>query len=162
MAKALTSPGTIYLLLPLLQGMNEPAIWVAPTGLGGVWGLKDVPLFDDILDLVKKNACVDESRVFVYGFSFGGMYSYSLSMTRQKSIRAAVGMSPANFNIQIPLKNHDPIARMQSTGMSDRTCPWVSDEASIRDPNSSPSNTDPQRMHHPQPDSDLDIRRHAL
>ena len=109
-----------------LQNIADAAssvIFVSASGLSGIWGLKDVPLFDDILDFVKKNACVDESRVFVLGFSFGGMYSYSLSMTRQKTIRAGIGMSPANYNIQIPPKTHDPIAWMQSTGMSDTHLP---------------------------------------
>lgn len=118
-----------------LQNIADAAssvIFVSASGLGGIWGAKDVPLFDDILDFVKKNACVDESRVFVLGFSFGGMYSYSLSMTRQKSIRAAIGMSPANFNIDIPTKSHDPIAWMQSTGVNDRMCPWVFNEAQMR------------------------------
>jgi poly(3-hydroxybutyrate) depolymerase len=118
-----------------LQNIAELAnstIFVSASGLGGSWGLKDVPLFDDILAFVKQNACVDESRVFVLGFSFGGMYSYSLSMTRQKTIRAGIGMSPANYNIQIPTKSHEPIAWMQSTGMSDGTCPWVSNEAQKR------------------------------
>lgn len=110
----------------------DSVIFVSASGLGGIWGLKDVPLFDDILNFVEANACVDKSRVFVLGFSFGGMYSYSLSMTRQKIIRGAIGMSPANYNIQIPPKSHDPIAWMQSTGMSDGTCPWVSNEAQMR------------------------------
>jgi poly(3-hydroxybutyrate) depolymerase len=118
-----------------IQNIAEAAdstIFVAASGLGGSWGLKDVPLFDDILAFVKQNACVDESRVFVLGFSFGGMYSYSLSMTRQKVIRAGIGMSPANFNIQIPPKMHEPIAWMQSTGMSDGICPWVNNEGMKR------------------------------
>jgi poly(3-hydroxybutyrate) depolymerase len=110
----------------------DSVIFVSASGLGGAWGLKDVPLFDDILEFVKQNACVDTSRVFVLGFSFGGMYSYSLSMTRQKTIRAGIGMAPANYNIQIPTKMHEPIAWMQSTGMSDNTCPWVANEAQKR------------------------------
>ena len=121
-----------YYSLQNIAEVAKSTIFVSASGLGGSWGLKDVPLFDDLLDFVKKNACVDESRVFVLGFSFGGMYSYSLSMTRQKTIRGAIGMSPANYNIQIPAKSHDPIAWMQSTGMSDHTCPWVSDEASMK------------------------------
>jgi len=117
-----------------LKSITEAAdsvIFVSASGLGGIWGLKDVPLFDDILKFVEENACVDTSRVFVLGFSFGGMYSYSLSMTRQETIRAGIGMSPANYNIQIPTKSHDPIAWMQSTGMSDHTCPWITDEAKM-------------------------------
>jgi poly(3-hydroxybutyrate) depolymerase len=118
-----------------IQGIAEAAgstIFVSPSGLGGSWGLKDVPLFDDLLALVKEGACLDESRVFVTGFSFGGMYSYSLSVTRQKTIRAAIGMGPANYNIQIPPKNNAPIAWMQTTGMSDGTTPWVNSEAQKR------------------------------
>ena len=121
-----------YYGLQNIADAADSVIFVAASGLGGIWGLKDVPLFDDILDFVEANACVDKSRIFALGFSFGGMYSYSLSMTRQKVIRAAIGMSPANYNIQIPPKSHDPIAWLQSTGMSDHTCPWVADETSMR------------------------------
>jgi poly(3-hydroxybutyrate) depolymerase len=99
-------------------------IFVAASGLGGAWGQKDHPLFDDILALVKKNLCVDTSRVFVTGFSFGGMYSYSLSLNHKKVIRAAIGMGPANYNIWLPPKSNDQIAWMQTTGMSDGTTPW--------------------------------------
>jgi hypothetical protein len=49
-------------------------------------------------------------------------------MTRQKAIRAAIGMSPANYNITIPPKSHE----LQSTGMSERTCPWVHDEGKMK------------------------------
>ena len=121
-----------YYGLQNIADAADSVIFVAASGLGGIWGLKDVPLFDDILDFVEANACVDQSRVFALGFSFGGMYSYSLSMTRQKVIRAAIGMSPANYNIQIPPKSHEPIAWLQSTGMSDHTCPWVADETSMK------------------------------
>lgn len=108
-------------------------IFVAASGIGGIWGLKDVPLFEDILKFVKQGACLDESRVFVTGFSFGGMYSYSLSVTSQKLIRAGLGMGPANYNIQIPsTRNNAPIAWLQTTGMSDGTTPWVNNEAQKR------------------------------
>jgi poly(3-hydroxybutyrate) depolymerase len=65
------------------------------------------------------------SRVFATGFSFGGMITYSLSVNHQKDIRAAVGIAPANYNIYVPTKTHEPIAWMQTTGMGDGTCPWV-------------------------------------
>ena len=48
-------------------------------------------------------------------------------MTRQKAIRAAIGRSPANYNITIPPQ----VARADRLDaidrMSDRTCPWVHD-----------------------------------
>ena len=121
-----------YFLKPLATAANEPAIFLAPQALpgnpGGTWDTQkptDQVLFDDILAYVKANLCIDESRVFATGFSFGGMMTYSLSVNHQKEIRAAVGIAPANYNIYVPTKTHEPIAWMQTTGMSDGTCPWV-------------------------------------
>jgi poly(3-hydroxybutyrate) depolymerase len=114
-----------YFLKPLANAANEPAIFVAPQADGATWQEKDHALFDDILAFVQTNLCIDESRVFATGFSFGGMITYSLSVSHQKQIRAAVGIAPANYNIYVPTKTHEPIAWMQTTGMGDGTCPWV-------------------------------------
>jgi poly(3-hydroxybutyrate) depolymerase len=114
-----------YFLKPLATAANEPAIFVAPQSDGQTWQEKDHALFDDILAYVKQNLCIDTTRVFATGFSFGGMITYSLSTNHQKDIRAAVGIAPANYNIFVPQKNHKPIAWMQTTGMGDGTCPWV-------------------------------------
>jgi poly(3-hydroxybutyrate) depolymerase len=114
-----------YFLKPLANAANEPAIFLAPQADGSTWQEKDHALFDDILKYVKENLCIDTTRVFATGFSFGGMITYSLSVNHQKDIRAAVGIAPANYNIYLPMKNHQPIAWMQTTGMSDGTCPWI-------------------------------------
>jgi len=114
-----------YFLKPLANAANEPAIFVAPQSDGQTWQQKDHALFDDILAYVKANLCIDTTRVFATGFSFGGMITYSLSVNHQKDIRAAVGIAPANYNIYVPQKTHAPIAWMQTTGMGDTTCPWV-------------------------------------
>lgn len=114
-----------YFLKPLAQAANEPAIFVAPQADGATWQQKDHALFDDILGYVEENLCIDTTRVFATGFSFGGMITYSLSLNHQKQIRAAVGIAPANYNIWTPTKTHEPIAWMQTTGMGDGTCPWV-------------------------------------
>ncbi len=121
-----------YFLKPLADAANEPAIFLAPQALpgtpGGTWDTQkdtDHILFDDILAYVKSNLCIDTTRVFATGFSFGGMMTYSLSVNHQKDIRAAVGIAPANYNIYLPTKTHEPIAWMQTTGMSDPRCPWV-------------------------------------
>ena len=121
-----------YFLKPLATAANEPAIFLAPQALpgnpNGTWDTSkntDHILFDDILAYVKENLCIDTTRVFATGFSFGGMMTYSLSVNHQKDIRAAVGIAPANYNIYVPTKTHQPIAWMQTTGMSDTTCPWV-------------------------------------
>jgi len=114
-----------YFLKPLAEGAGEPAIFVAPQSDGSTWQEKDHALFDDLLGYVKENLCIDTTRVFATGFSFGGMITYSLSVNHQADIRAAVGIAPANYNIFVPEKSHEPIAWMQTTGMSDGTCPWV-------------------------------------
>jgi len=121
-----------YFLKPLATAANDPAIFLAPQALpgnpSGTWDTSkptDQILFDDILAFVKANLCIDTTRVFATGFSYGGMMTYSLSATRQKDIRAAVGIAPANYNIYVGTKTHQPIAWMQTTGMSDTTCPWV-------------------------------------
>lgn len=110
---------------------NDPAIFVAPQSQGSTWQETDnTHLFDDILTKVSQSLCIDTSRVFATGFSFGGMITYSLSTNHQKEIRAAVGIAPANYNIYLPSPlPHDPIAWMQTTGMSDGTCPWNAGKA---------------------------------
>jgi poly(3-hydroxybutyrate) depolymerase len=114
-----------YFLKPLADAAMEPAIFVAPQSDGSTWQQKDHALFDDLLAYVKENLCIDTTRVFATGFSFGGMITYSLSMNHQQDIRAAVGIAPANYNIYVPMKTGEPIAWMQTTGMGDGTCPWV-------------------------------------
>jgi poly(3-hydroxybutyrate) depolymerase len=121
-----------YFLKPLATAANEPAIFVAPQSDGATWQQKDHALFDDILAFVKANLCIDVSRVFATGFSFGGMITYSLSVNHQKDIRAAVGIAPANYNIWLPTKTREPIAWMQTTGMGDTTCPWVDGTSTTR------------------------------
>ena len=112
---------------------NQPAIFVAPGGIGNLpWDYKrDVVLFDDLLALVDANLCIDDSRVFTTGFSYGAMMSYALSITRQTKLRGAVTMAAANYNLpgEPTDSNAAPVAYFGITGMSDGTCPWVSDDA---------------------------------
>lgn len=122
-----------YFLKPLATAANEPAIFIAPQSQGSTWQQKDHALFDNILAMAKENLCIDESRVFATGFSFGGMITYSLSTNHQKQIRAAVGIGPANYNIWLPNpKLTDPIAWMQTTGMTDDRTPWIDGNSTTR------------------------------
>ena len=111
------------------QDTGNTTIFVAPQGYTDSmpWRSddKDHTFFDDMLKLFKSELCIDVSRVFAIGFSFGGMETYSLSVDHQKDLRAAVGIAPANYNIYVPTKTHQPIAWMQTTGVNDTTCPWV-------------------------------------
>lgn len=114
-------------------------IWIAPEGTQTsfssmcgncpLWksdanNNNDHVLFDELLKLAKEKLCIDTARVFSVGFSFGAMYSYSLSTNHQQQLRAVVTYAPANYNIYLPINKHEPIAYMQTTGLSDGTCPW--------------------------------------
>lgn len=122
-----------FFLKPLAAAGGEPAIFLAPQASaaspGGIWsGTSNIDhvLFDDILAHAKANLCIDSTRVFATGFSFGGMMTYSLSTNHQNQLRAAVGIAPTNYNIWLPNPIPTaPIAWMQTTGMSDGTVPWV-------------------------------------
>jgi len=108
---------------------GDTAIFIAPEGIGNLpWDYnRDVALFDDLLALVDTNLCIDDSRVFTTGFSFGAMMSYALTLGRPTKLRGAVTMAAANYNFTQPTNGHVPIAYMGTTGMGDTTCPWGTD-----------------------------------
>jgi hypothetical protein len=103
---------------------KQPAIFVAPDTdpAGSLWNYdKDSVYFDDLLKLLTDNLCIDESRVFTTGFSYGAMMSFGLSNGRASKLRAAVTMAPSQFG---PSTASGPIAYMSTTGMDDNTCRW--------------------------------------
>ena len=102
---------------------KQPAIFVAPAGSGDLpWDYtRDSALFDELLALVDSNLCIDDSRVFTTGFSYGAMMSYGLSNGRASKLRAAVTMAPAQFGQNT---GTTPIAYMSTTGMTDGRCVW--------------------------------------
>lgn len=108
---------------------NDTAIFVAPGGIGDLpWDYnRDAVLFDDILALVDANLCIDDSRVFTTGFSYGAMMSYALTLGRPAKLRGAVTMAAVNYSFTQPTNGHVPIAYMGVTGMSDTRCPWGDD-----------------------------------
>jgi len=113
------------------QAAKDPVIFVAPAGSGNLpWDFtRDAPFFDDLLAKVDASLCIDDSRVFSTGFSFGAMMSYALSITRQTKLRGVVAMAAANYSLpgEPTDSNSGPLAYMGTTGMSDTTCPWGSD-----------------------------------
>lgn len=128
---------SFYWLQP--KDTEKTTVFVAPQGeASGTWrggDDKDWTYFQDMHKYLLGNLCIDSSRVFVTGFSFGGMMTYALSVSQQKIFRAGIGLAPANYNIYLPKeadKTHAPIAWMSTTGMRDGSCPWVSNEAQKR------------------------------
>lgn len=112
-----------YGLKRIADSTGNYCIFVAPQGLGNGWGSgdKDLTFFDDMVKLFKGELCVDTTRIFSIGFSFGGAMSYKLARARPKVLRAVCvqdgGMMSGDFN------STTPIAYMGVVGMSDGVCP---------------------------------------
>jgi poly(3-hydroxybutyrate) depolymerase len=107
------------------------AIYVAPQGdAGGTWqGEPDRKFFSDMVNLFKDTLCIDTTRIFSVGFSFGAMFTYTLSLEFPKVLRAVTCIAPANYSMDQPTNNHVPIGYFQTTGTTDGTCPWISSDA---------------------------------
>ena len=111
---------------------NIQNIYVAMQGdAGGTWNApNDYTFWSDVLNHVETNLCVDTTRRFVAGFSFGAMFSYALSLQFPERIRAVATYAPANWNFHQPTNRKIPIAYYQAHGTSDGTCRWINNDAS--------------------------------
>jgi len=110
---------------------NIQAIYVALQGNGdGTWNSpNDLKFWNDVLNQVESNLCVDTTRVFVTGFSFGAMFSYALSLEYPEKIRAVATYAPANWNFTQPTNRHIPVAYYQTTGTGDTRCNWINNDS---------------------------------
>jgi poly(3-hydroxybutyrate) depolymerase len=113
---------------------HVPVIFVAPEGYTdqSPWrgrDDKDHIFFADMLSLFKDKLSIDTSRVFCTGFSFGAMFTYSLSLEFQKDLRAVACYAPANWNIYLPTNKHEPLAYFSTTGTTDGTCKYINSDA---------------------------------
>lgn len=107
-------------------------IFVAPRGDtdGMPWSMtsdKDHKFFDQLLTTMEDNYCIDTSRVFATGFSFGAMYTNSLAWDMQHRIRAVAVYAPVDQVIYLPQNKGKPIAWMAVHGKRDGTCQYNRD-----------------------------------
>jgi hypothetical protein len=103
---------------------NNGAIFVAPDGLNGGWansGGGDLKFVDDMVELIEANYCVDKTRLFTNGFSYGGGMSYAIACARAKIFRGAAIYNGAVLSGCEG--GNDPIALWQMAGLTDDTCP---------------------------------------
>ena len=111
-------------------------IFVAPQGEGsGMWlkGEDDHKFIHQLLTHLEDNYCIDTTRVFATGFSFGAMFSNSLSWEMQNRLRAVAVYAVAAYNIWLPepgngpySKKNLPIAWMAVHGKQDGMCNYDS------------------------------------
>jgi poly(3-hydroxybutyrate) depolymerase len=107
---------------------GDSTIFVVPQGLtdsgGAGWANpnnRDVNLADDLLTAISDDLCVDESRVFTTGFSFGGAISYKLACVRPDKFRAALVYDTGPISGNNAAECTTPIAFFEVHGVDDQT-----------------------------------------
>jgi poly(3-hydroxybutyrate) depolymerase len=83
-----------------LKQLDTPrsAIFVAGQGIGNAWpntNGQDVTFVDDMIKLIENDLCIDTSRIFSVGFSYGGMMGNTLACERPDVFRAISSHSGA-------------------------------------------------------------------
>lgn len=80
---------------------NNSTIFVAPEGIDSGWantGGRDLRLTDAILAKVQDDLCIDTSRIFATGFSYGGAMSNALACARPDVFRGVALYSGAQLS----------------------------------------------------------------
>lgn len=99
---------------------ENSTIFAAPEGLNAGWGNdgnRDVELTDAILEEIMGDLCIDTSRIFATGFSFGGGMSYALACARADVFRGVALYAGAQLSgCQ---GGTTPIAYFHAHGVSD-------------------------------------------
>ncbi|HEX2957718.1 MAG TPA: prolyl oligopeptidase family serine peptidase [Chitinispirillaceae bacterium] len=102
---------------------NNKMIFVAPNGISAGWANsngRDLAFVDEMLKLIKGDLCIDTTRIFAMGFSYGGGMSYAIACARANVFRAVAVYSGA------VLSGCDggnlPIAYIGIHGTGDPTC----------------------------------------
>lgn len=109
---------------------NGTAIFVAPEGIDAGWantGGRDIALLRAMLDRFTSELCIDESRIFSTGFSYGGMMSFAVGCAMGDVFRAIAPMSGALYS---GCEDGDhPIAMWGAHGDNDTVVPLENGES---------------------------------
>jgi hypothetical protein len=103
-------------------------IFVVPQGLVGPTGFagwdnpnnRDVNLTDAMLEAISTDLCIDTSRVFTTGFSYGASMSMALACLRPDKFRAAVVYEPGFVSGVGAEQCSTPVPFFQSHGVDDQ------------------------------------------
>ena len=100
---------------------NKNTIFAAPDAAdgAGTWSNGDVAFTDAILAQLEGDLCVDKTRVFATGFSFGGGMAMALACTRADVFRAVAFFSGADLTNSCPATLTKPIAYYASQASED-------------------------------------------
>ena len=116
--------GNYYGLWPLANpaGGKSTTIFVAPQGIGNSWPGGNVPFITSLVEMIKGEFCIDNTRIFAEGFSMGGSMSYALAceapeMFRGVAVHSGGPMSGCN-------KKNKPVAYFMTHGSKDDVCKY--------------------------------------
>ena len=100
---------------------SKNTIFAAPDAANGAgsWSQTDVQLTDAILAQLEADLCIDKTRIFATGFSFGGAMSIALACTRADVFRAVAFFSGADLTGSYPTTLTEPIAYWASQASGD-------------------------------------------
>jgi len=116
-----------YYGLPDVSG--DSAIYVAPDAVNGGWndsGGADVTFTEDMLKAISDDLCIDTSRVFTTGFSWGAAMSWKLACMAPDKFRAALVYEVGSVSGNNASQCTKPIAWFQSHGVDDGTFSYSS------------------------------------
>jgi len=102
---------------------GKTTIFVAPEAVGGAgsWSKSDVELTDAILAQLEADLCIDRTRIFATGFSFGGAMSLALACQRADVFRGVAFFSGADLTGSCTSTLTKPIAYYASQASQDST-----------------------------------------
>ena len=118
-------PDAIYVTPQGLTDSNGSAGWANANGA-------DINFTKAMLSSVQSTYCVDNTRIFSVGFSYGGMMSFAVGCEMSDVFRAIAPMSGALYSDFRCSGTKHPIAMWGSHGLNDTTVP-IADGRAARD-----------------------------
>jgi poly(3-hydroxybutyrate) depolymerase len=102
---------------------DKTTIFVAPDAANGMgsWSKSDVDLTDAILAELEADLCIDKTRIFATGFSFGGAMSLAIACQRADVFRGVAFFSGADLTGSCTEPLTKPIAYYASQASEDST-----------------------------------------
>jgi len=117
------SAGANYEYYGLWARANGSTIFVAPQGINNSWPGGNEPFIGALVDMLKEDLCIDETRVFAEGFSMGGSMSYALACKFPDTFRAVAVHSGGSMS-GCDQSNRGPVAYFMTHGNHDSVCTY--------------------------------------
>lgn len=145
------SAGANYEYYGLWSRDDDDTIFVAPQGINNSWPQGNEDFIGQLVQMLKEELCIDETRVFAEGFSMGGSMSYALACKFPDVFRA-IAVHSGGAMSGCDQSNRGPVAYFMTHGINDSVCtypnygvPQLNDFAERNgcDPLTLPTPTDP-------------------